>query len=397
MPDNSASKDTERTQVLTIGMLDSIHFARWLTQFKDENIDFRIFPSKKFKKLHPQLKSLLTSRFIATYNLQPKAPLLECAGYFDFIRNVFPVKIGIDGTRKSGLTRLITKNSFDFIHALEIQGAGYLVNSLSGDLRAKSKFILTNWGSDIYYFKNFPYHREILEELLPKADYYSAECLRDYKLAKEMGFSGKELPCIPNAGGFKLEILEQSFSNPSNRNQIILKGYGGIFGKAELAINTLHKISEKFPKIEFYIYSVTDDIEKIMQSLPVELRNRLRYSTQRNSISHESLLHEFGKSRVYIGSSLSDGISTSFLESLITGAYPVQTNTSCAAEWIAMGAHGSIVALASNEIYEAVAEALSNDQLVDSAADLNKSFAVKFLDEKKVKTQALRFYEKTFK
>ena len=50
-----------RKRVLVIGMLDSIHLARWLGQFVDDEIDFAILASKKYRKLHPLTISLLNS------------------------------------------------------------------------------------------------------------------------------------------------------------------------------------------------------------------------------------------------------------------------------------------------------------------------------------------------
>jgi hypothetical protein len=45
----------ERKKILIIGMFDSIHLARWLKQFEYENVDFTLFPSKKFKRINPEL------------------------------------------------------------------------------------------------------------------------------------------------------------------------------------------------------------------------------------------------------------------------------------------------------------------------------------------------------
>ena len=59
----------ERKQVLIIGMLDSIHLARWLSQFEDQNIDFVIFPSKKFKYVNNDLLQLIKSKNLANYSL----------------------------------------------------------------------------------------------------------------------------------------------------------------------------------------------------------------------------------------------------------------------------------------------------------------------------------------
>ena len=105
------------------------------------------------------------------------------------------------------------------------------------------------------------------------------------------------------------------------------------------------------------------------------------------------MLIEFSKSRIHIGCSKSDGISTAFLESLICGAYPVQTNTSCADEWVDRGALAAIVNLDSNEILNHVLNALKDDQLVDKAAEINYIVAKKYLDYEVVQKQALEFYK----
>ena len=53
----------------------------------------------------------------------------------------------------------------------------------------------------------------------------------------------------------------------------------------------------------------------------------------------------FERARIYIGCSRSDGLSTSFLQALCSGAYPIQTDTSCASELVDGGASGSIIPL----------------------------------------------------
>ena len=45
-----------RSKILIIGMADSVHLARWLSQFIDQPIDFTIFPSSPHRRIHPLLK-----------------------------------------------------------------------------------------------------------------------------------------------------------------------------------------------------------------------------------------------------------------------------------------------------------------------------------------------------
>jgi len=100
----------------------------------------------------------------------------------------------------------------------------------------------------------------------------------------------------------------------------------------------------------------------------------------------------FLDSRVYVGASRSDGISTSFLEALISGCYPVQTNTSCANEWVDSGAIATLVGLNVVEISDAIESALMSDLLVDQAQEKNKKIAESLLSTDVLRPLALTFY-----
>ena len=153
-------------------MFDSIHAGRWLSQFVDQEIDFTLFPSKKFKKIHPKLEELLLSNMGATYSIAHPIKVVKLLGYLDFLFFVQFSKILRKNSRAFYLRRFIYKNDFDFVHALEIQGAGYLCDEA---IKSKNfKFILTNWGSDIFYFQHLEEHLPRIKSALSKADLYSA-------------------------------------------------------------------------------------------------------------------------------------------------------------------------------------------------------------------------------
>jgi len=389
MLSSDSMKSADRTQVLLIGMLDSIHVARWLTQFKDSSIDFFVFPSKKFRKIHPELVTLSKCNNFKIFGLPHTTGI---AGYLDFLRYVLPTKMGFLTQRQRSLSKILLRRKFDFVHALELQGAGYLVDSLNVDLLRHPSLIVTNWGSDIYFFRKFPDHERRIKSLLAKADYYSAECERDYRLARNLNFSGADLPCIPNAGGFDLVNSSQELSLPSHRKQILIKGYGGIFGRADLPISILELVAEEFPSYVFHFYSVTEDVQLLLNQLPDKLLSRIRITTVKQRIAHSEMLREFQKSRIYIGCSESDGVSTSFLEALTTGTYPIQTGTSCANEWVMKGAVASIIELTENSLLSAIRGALSGDSVVDDASRVNFSISKKYLSNEVIAHSAQQFY-----
>ena len=382
-----------RRQILIIGMLDSVHLARWLGQFVNEEIDFVIFASKKYRKLHSLTFSLLNSNYVANYKLAHWPFLPFISGYLDFLSFELRGYFKFLPNRAKFVEKILKRRTFQYIHAFEIQGAGYLINKINADLVSKQKIILTNWGSDIYYFAQFPLHEKEIRGALAKASYYSGECVRDYLLARQYGFAGEELPCIPNAGGFQIEPRESSYLLPSSRNQILIKGYGGTFGRADLPIALIPRIANKYPQIRFHIYSATDDTLKLLETLPEGIKDKISISTVQEKLTHNQMLMEFAKSRIYIGCSVSDGISTSFIEALIYGAYPIQTNTSCANEWVSKGVEASIVGLDPNLLLVEILKALEDNSLVDSASENNYQVALKHLSNEIVEKQALKFYK----
>ena len=140
-------------------MFDSIHTGRWLSQFTDQDIDFILFPSKKFKKMHRSLENLLENRAGSTFKITHPIKVRKVLGYLDFFAFVLGARIFRKNFRALFLRKTIAGSKFDFVHALEIQGAGYLCDEAIKEKHFK--LIITNWGSDIFYFQH-------LEEHLPR-------------------------------------------------------------------------------------------------------------------------------------------------------------------------------------------------------------------------------------
>jgi hypothetical protein len=380
-----------RRKVLVVCMFDSVHVGRWLSQFKNQDIDFTLLPSKKFKKIHPKLVTLLSSRVAAKYSIAHPLKSIKFLGYLDFLFFVQLPRIFRKNLRVHYLKTILANNNFDYVHALEIQGAGYLCDDAIS--KKNFKLILSNWGSDIFYFQHLPEHSSRIKSALAKADFYSAECQRDYKLATDLGFKGKQLPCIPVGGGLVTGETLNIGIPTSMRKNIVVKTYGGLFGRGGLAIEVVAKALQENSHLTAYFYSVTEDLFDRILELKSQFNERINYSTMKRPTSNDNLQKIFKISRIYIGCSISDGISTSFLEALSNGVYPIQTNTSCAGEWIAKGAVASLVPLDLSSIQKELERVIRDDELVDKASELNIKVAREYLGFEYISNQAEVFYE----
>jgi glycosyltransferase involved in cell wall biosynthesis len=91
--------------------------------------------------------------------------------------------------------------------------------------------------------------------------------------------------------------------------------------------------------------------------------------------------------------SISDAISTSLLEAMVMGSFPIQSWTACADEWIEDGRTGLLVPPDDPEAVEAaIRNALSNDGLIDRAAEENLRTATLRLDQERIRPMAVGIY-----
>ena len=253
---------------------------------------------------------------------------------------------------------------------MEFQEAGYLTLEAKRKFKGKfPKWIATNWGSDIYLFGRLAEHRERVRAVVENCDYYSCECERDVVLAREYGLRGEALPVIPNTGGFDLtecELLRKP-GNTSERKLILLKGYQGWAGRALSGLRALARCADilKARGYSIAVYSSSPDVNLAVELFALETGVPVEIIPP---CSHIEMLKKYGQARVYIGLSISDAISTSLLEAMVMGAFPIQSCTACADEWIVDGQSGLIVPPEDVDVIEkALRLALTDDALVDRA------------------------------
>ena len=365
-------------------MADSVHLARWLSQFVDQSIDFTLFPSSPHRRIHPILKNLIASTSQQmTVTLKPPSMqwLALPLSALDIPFNNF--------FRSQLLRRLITQQKFDLIHVLELQHAGYLLlgTKLAPNL---PKVFITNWGSDIYWFQQFPKHKQKIIQLLNIANFYSAECQRDIEIVRHLGYVGKTMPVIPNSGGINMDEIPKNSLPPSQRKKIMIKGYTGFVGQALVALRACELAAKHLREYEVVIYSAS--LKTRISAIKLRHFHQIRVTILKKRTPHHEMLKHFSEARVYIGISLSDGISTSLLEAMATGCYPIQSDTSCANEWLTSNS-SSIVSSGSIEVTsKALKSALCDDRLVDEISEINLKTIDNLASIQYVRTVALDFY-----
>jgi len=380
-------------RILFVAIPNSVHTARWISQLTGQGHDLHLFPSVATRP-HPSLRNV-TLHFCGlgawgvsrlAWGLSKEFKLTEKFRGTRLLRS-FP-------NRSFWLAWVIRCVRPDIIQSLEIQHAGYV--TLTARERLHGRFppwVVTNWGSDVYLFGRLAKHAERVRAVLSSCDYYSCECERDVRLAREFGLKGKVLPVVPNGGGFDLKRVAQ-FRQPgptSRRRLILLKGYQGWAGRALVGLRAIELCAEKLHGYRVAIFSASEEVEiaaeLVTQStgIPIEVMPLC---------SHEDMLRLFGNARVYLGLSISDATSTSMLEAIVMGAFPIQSCTACADEWLEDGKTGLIVPPEDDRaVAAAILRAVSDDALVDRAAEENARLASERLDHSVIQPQVVAMYE----
>jgi glycosyltransferase involved in cell wall biosynthesis len=378
-------------------MSESIHTVRWISQIADQGWEIHLFSSTNNWKIHPDFRNITIYHGFYGYQnfrnpgVKVKGIPVGIPRFTSVIKRI--VKRLSPQFRQTQLSRLISTIKPDIVHSLEFQAGGYLVMDVKKQSINKfPPWIATNWGSDIYHFIHDPAHKTRIQEILHNCDYYSCECHRDVDLAIKYGFKGKLLPVLPNAGGFDLDTARRTReSGPSSaRRLILLKGYQHWAGRALVGINALYLCKTELTGYTIAIFSASPQVK----------RAAIRFSKETNvpviiipRCSYEKMLEYFGKSRIYIGLSISDGISTSLLEAMVMGAFPIQSNTACADEWIINGRSGFIVPPEDPQlIADAIKKAIKDDNLVDDAVESNYDTALNRLESNKIKERVIKIY-----
>jgi hypothetical protein len=388
-------------RILFVVRPSSVHSSRWINQIVGCGWDLHVFAASE-GAWHPDFQSITAYSYASR---RADATNKSFRG-----RRLWPLPIAADrvkmlgsrlperwSSRAAWLARVVRWLKPDIVHSLEFQQAGYL--TLKARTLYEGQFppwAVSNWGSDIYLYGPLSQHIEKIKGVLAACDYYASECHRDVKLARQYGFTKTALPVLPIAGGFKLDHLGR-YRQPgptSARRVIALKGYQHWAGRALVGLRALELCSDQIKAGGYTVavYLAEEDVRLAAERMALRTGIPLKILPP---ASHEEVLRLHGRSRVSIGLSISDGLSTSALEAMVMGAFPVQSNTSCLTELVNDGETALMVPAEDPvEVAAAIRRALSDDAMVDRAAEFNARLAAEHLDYNVIQPRVVEVYER---
>lgn len=384
--------------------------ARWIRQLADTDWDIHVYGLMGGihpLRIHPLLENV-TLYCQLPARATPKGTTVHSAWPFSrgshLLRTRFPAlyKYLIPEPSKH-LAKIIARIRPDIIHSLKMQPEAYYVldakRILSNQLPAP--WIYSVWGSDIYQYARFEDHVGRINDVLSNCDYIMADNSRDLELARLHGFAGEILGVFPTGGGYDLQKMRggADYTSPSKRKIIALKGYQANHGgKALIALEALAHCGDLLGGYKIVIHSAIDSYASYFLS---EVRKKANEVSQQCNVPIEFLPYSppediwklFGTSRISLAISSTDGTPNAMLESMIMGAYPVQSNTGGLEDWITSGVNGELVRYDDpTQIAAALSKALSEDDLVDRAADINRDLTFRRLNADEINERVIQIY-----
>jgi len=398
---NTTTRHERPLRILFVAQAVSIHTARWIAQLRDESWDLHLFDMLGSFP-HAELGgiteySLLFPRKIAATSRKPSYghPFFLSRGW-----DPFPLSVAgfflrrIFRRRTSRLANLILRLQPDIIHSMELQTESYHVLDAARMLggRFGAPWIVTTWGSDIFYYQRFPEHLDRIKELLQKCDYLIPDCSRDVALARDFGFAGEVPLVLPGSGGYPVAEMRRLIrdGNPSTRRVIVVKGYEGWAGRALTAITALEACADLLHEYEIVVYAASPEVLTRLSLL--RERRRLRIRALPRS-PHRTMLELFGRSRIALAVNVTDGVPNSMLEAMTMGAFPIQSDTQSTAEWIKDGVNGLLVD--PNDpasVATALSRALHDNGLIEAAAIHNLKQVSERLDLASIRPRVIEMY-----
>ncbi|MGI8606163.1 MAG: glycosyltransferase family 4 protein [Gaiellaceae bacterium] len=386
-------------RILFVAMPNSVHSARWIAQTAGLGWDVHLFPSTPAGALldfggpHPELRDVTV--YGASFRRHAQVhPSVRVRGLTPLKRLSGVLSTLLQPRAPAFLASLIRRLKPDVVHSLELQHAGYLTLEAKKRLGAFPPWVVSNWGSDISVFGRLDGHAGRIRELLAACDYYTCECKRDVELARTFDFRGEELPIWPIAGGMNVGRVQgfRQAGPPSERRVVALKGYTGWAGRGLVGVRAVELASDVLQGYRVVTYLAAEDV-RLAAGL-VTASTGLEFEHLPRS-SHEEMLRLHGRARTSIGLSIGDGISTSALEAMAAGSFPIQSHTSCLEEWVRDGETGLLVHPDDpQEVAAALRRAVTDDELVDRAAARNLETVQERLDSSRIRPAVLEMYER---
>jgi hypothetical protein len=408
----SLTSIARKPKILFVAFAHSTHTHSWVDLMTSTNFDVRVFgingtiaptgfPFRVISTGMPHKSSWLSEYFRCRIAKTGRV-LLGGSLQFKFLnymaRNFGQANEWFAGSEQELLAHIILTWKPDIIHTLGIEFSALLFQRIRKcyNLEHVGTWVVSAWGGSDFDLVRFdPQYSKELSLVTSECDYFIADNDLAYSYAKELGLDSSKIIArgqTPGAGGVEVDKLRSLRTlMPSQQRAILMpKAYECPFSKILPVFEALKLCWEQISPCTIVMTACNPEAKSWFQALPESIRS---CSVLKDRIPHEQLLEIMADSRIVLAPSLIDGIPNALYEAMATGAFPIFSPLETFRNILSDGKNILYARnLYPDEIASALIKAMSDDDLVDSAVNLNQKLVHSLAERSNVRSDVINFY-----
>jgi hypothetical protein len=394
-----------KPKILFIGLAESTHTISWIDLLDQSELNVRLFslPSG-FPPEDWPVRTYVTREPVFSLELdqRTRTSLYPPNRVKRLLRRRLSLLL-FDGTRERDsekwMAQIIRRWQPDVIHTLGLDPAGYFY------FRARKRFNLGGigkWvlqlrgGSDLTLSRLDPEVSPRISRVLCECDQLLSDNLENFNFALEIGLRKEKisvLGTVPGTGGLDVASFSQAWHGlPSTRRMILWpKAYECPWSKALPVFEAIKLIWDQIQPCKIYMLAMNSEARMWYWTLPDQIRQNCCIEDR---IPRDRVLELMVQARVMLAPSLVDGTPNSMFEAMVAGAFPILSPLETIRP--IFEEEGTVLFarnLYSHEIAEALLRAMTDDILVDRAAERNLEIVSKIADRAKIRPRVVDYYK----
>lgn len=392
-----------RPKILFVALGESSHTHSWVNLLEGAPFNVRVFsmPSGTPPDAWP-VRTYVTEYLSGAANSATRLRLFPQGRGARFARRNFERLFGAANVEEAAarwLAKVVRQWRPDIVQTLGLaQGEFYLGARRRYGLDGMGKWVLqTRGGSDLALSHLDPERRAGIGEVLRACDQLLSDNLQNFRIARELGVREEQLSgigTVPGTGGIDVGALSRGWhGRPSGRRLILWpKVYECPWSKALPVFEALKLCWERIRPCEVELLAMSPETQMWFWALPGEIRASCR---PRERVPRAEVLELMTRARVMLAPTLVDGVPNSMYEAMAAGAFPVVSPLETIVPVVEAERNVLFARnLYPDEIADALVRAMTDDGLVDAAAERNLALVRGVADRAEIRGRVVGFYER---